>query len=470
MDKKEILGLPAWKQVDLIRRKKISCHELLNYTLNNIYSKNPTLNAYCEIHEDSAKKEAEHIDNIIARDEEPGCLCGLPTAIKDIMDVKGFRNTMGSKLLKDNVSLTDDISVKRLKSEGCIILGKTNTPEMAALPVTQNYLYGRTSNPFDIQRVSGGSSGGSGVVMASGMASIATGSDGGGSIRTPAALCGLVGLKPCPGRVPSSVPDFWGGISTNGVITRTVKDSAIQLDVLTGTYFPDLSSFPPVESFEAALKNNLNRLRIGWSPTLGYATPRPEVIESCEKMLKLLEEAGHNIEILDYVMDDPWEKIEEILIAAGVTFTIQNIGGDLDDPLLTPTLKTMYTDIGRNLNAQDYINAQLQRFNLIVHLESLFNNYDIVCTPTLTTSAMKHDEDPWPEKGLTLFGDNHWKWFAYTYPFNITGLPAISVPSYRTNKGLPVGFQIIGARNQESLVLRLAFEIEELNPWHDWPI
>lgn len=469
MDKRELLGLAAWQQAEMVRKRQVSARELLAATLEQIELKNPVLLAYCEVREDLAMEAANRIDSAVARGENPGPLCGLPTVIKDAYDAKGFHTTWGSPLLKDNLASTDDITVARLKAAGCVVVGKSNVPEFCHHPANENPLHGRSSNPFDPERLTGGSSGGSAGAMASGMASVATASDGGGSTRCPAALCGVVGLRPSYGRVPSSGPDTLG-IVGKGVVTRTVRDTAIQLDVLAGPYGPDLTSLPPPESFEVALESGLKRLRIGWSPTLEFLKSRPEVLDSCEKTLKILEDAGHHVDTLDHVMDDPFKSIHEVLCAAGDVSRVLGLVGDLEDPALGASLKALYLDKGRDLRATEYLAAQARRFELSAQVAPLFETYDVLATPTLPTPAMRHGEDPWPEEGLTLFGDNHWKWMGYLYPFNVLNLPAISIPSARTEEGLPVGFQIIGPRHQEALVLKLAAEVEQLAPWHGWPI
>jgi Asp-tRNA(Asn)/Glu-tRNA(Gln) amidotransferase A subunit family amidase len=169
-------------------------------------------------------------------------------------------------------------------------------------------------------------------------------------------------------------------------------------------------------------------------------------------------------------MNDPFPGGQETLAAVGVTYQLQALGADLDDPRLSPTLTTMYTRHGRQLLAVDYVKAQVRRHELREHLTRLFDEYDVLCTPTLTSAAMRHDQDPWPEMGQHLFSGNHWTWFAYTYPFNFSGLPALSVPSARTPEGLPVGFQIAGPMGSDGLILELGAQLEEHAPWSDWPI
>jgi aspartyl-tRNA(Asn)/glutamyl-tRNA(Gln) amidotransferase subunit A len=364
----------------------------------------------------------------------------------------------------------DDVTTARLKAAGCVVLGKTNVPEFAHLPVTQNLVHGRSSNPHDPERTCGGSSGGSAVAVATGMCSVATAADGGGSTRIPAALCGLVGLKPSAGRIPSSVADTWGGLVSSGTVTRTVRDAAIQLDVLAGPH-SHLAAIPlPPESFEATLGASLGRLRIGWSETLGYVPVRPEVARLCVQTVEKLADAGHEVESLRDQLPDTRPHPHGTLVAAGVVASILSTGGDLDEPSLSPTLKDMYVEVGRRLTAVEYVAAQARRWEIAAKIGSYFDRHDVVVTPTLACAAMRHDEDPWPERGLTLYGENHWRWYGFAYPFNLAGLPAISVPAGRTSEGLPVGLQIIGPQHQDGLVLRVAAEIDEIQPWDDWPI
>lgn len=471
MEDKELLGLPAWKQAEMVRSKEISACELLEATLRQIKAKNPTLIGYCEFREDLARGAAQAVDAQIAEGKDPGPLCGLPTAIKDCFDAKGFHTTWGSELLRDNIAEKDDISVQRLRAAGCVVVGKTNMPEWACWHVTENKLFGRTKNPHDISRVTGGSSGGAGVVVAAGMASVATGSDGGGSIRMPAAVCGVVGLKPSAGRIPTSGPDLWGGIVVTGVLTRTVRDAAIQLDVLAGPYHSDIASLPKAaESFEATLNQEVGRLRIAWSPTLGFMKVNPEVIESCQKTIRKLQDAGHHVEEIDPKLEDPWKKGEEVLVNAGTKLTVESaIGKSVDEVSLSPYM-TRIIDVGSKYTAADYIRAEALRFQLVVQLAPIFQKYDVLLTPQTATPPFRHGEDPWPEEGIPLEGEDSWKWYGFTYPFNLASLPAVCVPSARTDTGLPVGLQIVGPRHGEAKALAVAAEVERVAPWHNWPL
>lgn len=471
MESTEVLALPAWRQAQMIRTKEISALELMEATLSQIEAKNPLLIGYSELREDLARDGARKADAAITQKRAMGPLFGLPTAIKDCFDAAGFHTTWGTELLRDNLVEKDDISVQRLKSAGCIVVGKTNMPEFACWNVTENKLFGRTKNPHDIARIAGGSSGGAAVVIAAGMASVATGSDGGGSIRMPAAVCGTVGLKPSSGRIPTSAPDLWGGIVVTGVLTRTVRDAAIQLDVLAGPYDCDIASLPEhPTSFESALAKRVGNLRIAWSPSLGYMEVCSEVMDSCEKTIQKLRDAGHSVEEVNPMLKDPWQAGQGMLMNAGTRLTVESaLGKSVDELELTPYMRRIVNESNR-VTTTDYIRAQALRFQLLVQLAPIFREYDVLLTPVTATPAFRHGESPWPEKEIPLQGPGRERWYGFTYPFNLTGLPAVVVPSARTSSDLPVGIQIVGPRHGDAKALMVAAEVERIAPWHDWPI
>ncbi|NLD78126.1 MAG: amidase, partial [Acidimicrobiales bacterium] len=296
--------------VDKVQSRQVSARELTELALDRIEDMNPTIGAFVALDADSALAQAADIDERVVRGDDVGPLAGIPLGVKDTEDAIGFRTTQGSRLFADGpVSERDSILVERLRQAGCVIVGKTNTPELAWKGDTDNMVFGRTANPWSTERSAGGSSGGSAAAVAAGMVPLATGSDGGGSLRIPASLCGLSTIKPSLGRVPvgGPHPPGWADLSSKGVMTRTIRSTALALDCSIGPDPTDLRALPmPEQSWFDALDDVHAPRRVVWSPTLGYAVVDPEIRAICEKALGALEAAGTEVVVVDDVFDrDP---------------------------------------------------------------------------------------------------------------------------------------------------------------------
>jgi aspartyl-tRNA(Asn)/glutamyl-tRNA(Gln) amidotransferase subunit A len=399
-----------------------------------------------------------------------GPLHGVPIAIKDTNFTKGVRTTMGSKLMENFIPEEDSIHVGRLKEAGAIILGKTNTPEFAAKAVTENLVFGITRNPWNLGRTTGGSSGGAGAAIAAGLAPLATGSDAGGSIRIPASCCGVFGIKPQFGRVPS-YPLFhlWESLLHEGSITRTVKDAALMLDVMAGRHWGDRHSIPsPGLNFTESLKGGVKGLRVAWSPDLGYAAISHQVLTICEEAVRKFSEMGAEVE------ETPVNCRNSAMIYLTVMNTelaarISLFGplSKLKDRLHPMTLERVAQF--ENLTANDYLKTTFERQELAAGVGKLFQKYDLLLTPTLGVPAWpiglpkvyveEVDGKPLSPMGWTL-----------THPFNLTGQPAASIPAGWTEDNLPVGLQIVGRPYDEATVFRAAAAFEEAKPWaHNKP-
>ena len=284
-----------------VRSREVSARELTQAALERIDALDGNYNAFVALDGSRALHEADALDAKIASGADPGPLAGIPIGVKDLSNAVGFTTTYGSVLHADDPPATaDDPFVARLRAAGCIVVGKTNTPEFGWMGNTTNALFGPSRNPFDPSRGPGGSSGGTAAALAAGMVPLATGSDGGGSIRIPSACCGLSGMKPSLGRVPAGGPNppGWIDLSTNGPMARTIADVALALDVAVGPDPTDLRSLPrPEASWLAALHDPHVPVRVAYAPTLGYATVDAEVRAACDRAVGVLESLGAEVTV-----------------------------------------------------------------------------------------------------------------------------------------------------------------------------
>src|SRR5690606_38223767 len=290
-----------------VAARRVSARELTAAAIDLVDRLDPELNAFVAVDADAALAEAAAIDERIAAGQEVGPLAGIPLAVKDLEDACGFVTSHGSAAFASGQPATDDSPlVARLRAAGCVVVGKTNTPELGWKADTENPVFGATRNPWDTERSPGGSSGGSAAAVAGGLVPLATGSDGGGSIRIPSAVTGLTGFKPSLGRVPSggAAPPDWPLLSTKGPMARTARDLALVLDAVVGPESTDLASLPlPEASWSRSLEDLHPPRAVVWSPTLGYAPVDAEVRAVCEAAVRRLEEAGTAVEVVDRVFD-----------------------------------------------------------------------------------------------------------------------------------------------------------------------
>ena len=377
---------------------------------------------------------------------------------------QGIRTTMGSLIYKDSIPSFDSVVVERVKESGAIILGKTNTPEFGQSGTTENLLGGPCRNPWDRTRTPGGSSGGAASALAAGLCTLATGSDGGGSIRIPASFTGLFGIKPSQGRIAR-----YGGygrpaanhFSQSGPLSRTVLDSANLLQALSGADSRDPTSIretPP--NFTRDLKQGIQGLRIGWSADLGYAGVDPEVVAITEHSAKSFATLGANIEEVNLLLEDPFEAFYDVFSTA----TYTSYGHLLDDRI------TDFTDYVRNtlqhaagLSAADLSTSLLRVDQIRRQMEIFFDDYDLLLTPTMAVTAFPIEERPTIIGGKAV--NPFWGYLPFTFPINMTGQTAANVPCGFSQDGMPVGLHIIAPKGSESLVLRASSAFEIINPW-----
>ncbi|MCU1486122.1 MAG: hypothetical protein JWN67_2868 [Actinomycetia bacterium] len=427
-----------------VRAGEIAARELVTAALDRIERVDESIHAFVAVDAEAALAEAHAIDERIAAGEDPGPLAGIPLAVKDLEDAIGFVTTQGSIARSESRPAAHDSElVARLRAAGCVVIGKTNTPAFGHKADTVNLVFPGTRNPWDLARTPGGSSGGSAAALAAGMVPLATGSDGGGSIRIPSAACGLSGMKPSLGRVPGD--NAWHDLSTSGPMARRVSDIALALDTVIGPDPHDLRSLPmPEASWIGAVAEPNVPLRVAWSPTLGYATPSPEVLAQCERAVLALEDAGAEVVRVDDVFTEdpigPWLS----LVTAYLVRTVDQLGAteDAEEPSLA-----VFLEWGRALSAAQVVAAVDACHDLNRRLVRLFADHRVLLTPTTATTP-------------PLVGQGADNWVQFTYPFNLTRSPAGTVCAGVTPDGMPVGLQVVGPQHGDQVVLRTLAALE----------
>jgi aspartyl-tRNA(Asn)/glutamyl-tRNA(Gln) amidotransferase subunit A len=454
----------------MIRERDLSPVELVEAYLRRIATHNPVVNAFCTVTAETAIADARAAEDALVRRArrtigELGMLHGVPCAIKDVTYTKNVRTTLGSRLFADNIPAEDAPLVARLKQSGAIVLGKTNTPELGWKGVTDNRLFGITRNPWNTALTPGGSSGGSAVAVASGMCPLASGTDGAGSIRIPSSFCGIVGLKPSFGLVPNYPPSAAELVAHAGPMTRTVRDAALMLDVIAGPDDRDRNSLPAREhNYVAACVGGIEGLRVGWSVNLGFAPVDPEIAMIVASAARRFTELGCVVETPILDLPDPCEALSMLFyggIAARLTSMADGWRHEADAGLVR------VVDDFASRSAVDYGRALFARVAFWDRIRPVFEAYDVLVTPTMPVPAFPVSLDfPVDVAGQRK---SRLDWTPFTYPFNLTGQPAMTVPCGFTNAGLPVGLQIVGRRFADATVLRAAAAFEALAPWKDMP-
>lgn len=459
----ELCFLSALELGVAYRARKVTPSEVTEAVLRQIERVNPVVNAFITVVADLARTTARESDRRFAEGRVLGPLDGIPLGIKDLSETAGVRTTMGSRVYEHHVPDFDAPVVARMKAAGAVILGKTNTPEFGWKSPTDNPLFGPTRNPWNLERTAAGSSGGSAAAVACGMGPLASGGDGGGSIRQPASFCGVFGIKPTFGLVPMFPPSVVATFVSEGPLSRTVRDGALMLQAMAGYDPRDLFSKPDQHfDYVASCEGGIEGLRVAWSPDLGYARVGPEVRAITERAARCFEELGAHVEEASPGWPDPYELFHTLFYAL--------VGGTVDELLpewqgqLDPGLERI-ADAGRKLSAFDVSRAQVIRNDLQTIGAAFFERYDLLLTPTMTLPPFPVGIDfPSEVGGEPVTG---MQWTAFTFPFNLTGDPAASVPAGWTDDGLPVGLQIVAPRWQDARVLRAAAAFEAIQPWAD---
>jgi aspartyl-tRNA(Asn)/glutamyl-tRNA(Gln) amidotransferase subunit A len=459
----------AWRSAleiaALIRDKQLSPVELTTMLLARIEALNPRLNAFCLVTEEAARVAAREAEIAVMKGEPLGALHGVPVSLKDVLYTRGVRTTGGSRLFEELVPEEDNAAVGRLKAAGAVILGKTNTSEFGHKAITDNPLFGVTRNPWNPALTPGGSSGGAAAAVASGLGPVALGTDGGGSVRVPAAFCGLVGFKPSFGRVPQApgLPG-WEQVGHTGPLARTVRDAAAVLDVVAGSDDRDRTSLPrEAGSYVEACDLDVRGLHVAWTPDLGYAAVDDRVLDVCGNAAAAFEEQlGCHVEVVNPGWENPEEAFGTIVAAqfyAAWGDELPAREADLDASLVR------FLRRGGAVSARDYLRALAQASAYWQEVHTFLARFDLLLTPT--TAVPPFPVGAGVPREIAGREVSRLGWMPFTYPFNLTGQPAASVPAGFTDDGLPIGLQIVGRRHADRTVLAAAAAFEAACPWRD---
>jgi aspartyl-tRNA(Asn)/glutamyl-tRNA(Gln) amidotransferase subunit A len=487
-----------------VAARRVSARELVETALARIDEVNPSVNAFVAIDADAALASADDVDRRIASGEAVGPLAGIPIGVKDLEDAAGFVTTSGSAThAGDPPAETDSVLVSRLKDAGAIVVGKTNTPEFGLKPTTDNPTFGITRNPWDLERTPGGSSGGTSAALAAGMVPLATGSDGGGSIRIPSAATALSGLKPSLGRVPTAdrgAPG-WQHLSTRGVMARRIRDVVYALDVVVGPHRRDLRSLPKDgTAWLPSVVDPPRPVRVGWCPTLGYARVDSEVRDTCAAAVRALAASGTDVVELEAVFDeDPGPSIGALVS----TYTRRTVEPFRDTPFWTkldPLVVVAAEIASATISAVDLVEAEDACHRLNVELAEVFDDVDLLLCPTtcgvLPLASMPTTVEDLMARFLTegdvdierltsgldldrligwlqgietldvalgsIDGELVLDWSRLTQPFNMTRSPAGTVCAGFTAGGLPIGLQVVGPQHADVAVLQAVAYLEDL--------
>jgi amidase len=466
----DLLLRSATELAALVRAGDVSARELVEASLRRIDQLQPTINAFTHVAHDSALAAADEIE---LGDARP--FAGVPIAIKDNRPVAGMPLTMCSDLFGEFVPEFDAFLVRRLREAGFVIVGKTSMPEMGVLPTTEPRRFGPTRNPWDPQRTPGGSSGGSAAAVAAGMVPVAHGNDGGGSIRIPAACCGLVGLKPARGRVSLGPAAGHSFLACDGVLTRTVTDTARVLDVLSGPEPGDATWAPPppAAGYSALSEVDPGHLRIGLAlnPPLDDATVDSVCEQAARDAAVLLESLGHHVQELTA----PWSNLNLLpdftrafgpLISLETWTGAQIAGREPTEDDVEPLTWALW-EHALSQDTVKYLTAQARLESVARSIVRTLEAYDVILTPALAARPVPVGEI----HGLGPDPMGNYRKSGYFTPFtaivNITGQPAISLPLYHGEDGLPTAVQLIGPPAREEVLLSLAAQLEAALPWTD---
>ncbi len=455
-----------------IRRKELSPVELVEAHLQRIEQLNPKLNAFVQLDAEGARRQAAEAEGAAMRGELAGPLHGVPVSIKSSIGVKGMLCESGTKLRQGNIATKDAPLVSRLRLAGAIILGVTNTPELLMAWETDNILYGRTNNPWDLSRTPGGSSGGEAAAIASGCSAVGVGSDGGGSIRVPAHFSGICGLKPTPGRIPATghFPQSAGPFAPIGVVgpmARTVADLKLLFEVMQGPDDGDPSAAPVPVRWPK--RDELKRLRIGYFEDDGRTAVTPETRAAVRTAAEGLRRAGFAVQAfrpegLEQARQLWWKFFG---VAGGMMLGPMMKGHEAE---ISPALQQFagWTSQEPAHSGQSLLDAWIQRDLVRMKVFAQMREIPILLCPAAAIPAFRHGERSWQIDGKSVQYLDAW---SYTEWFNLLGSPAAVVPVGRSAEGLPIGVQIAGLPWAEELVLEVAAAVEKkCRGWQAPPI
>jgi aspartyl-tRNA(Asn)/glutamyl-tRNA(Gln) amidotransferase subunit A len=452
---------PATELAALIRNKSVSPVELMEQTIARAQALNPQLNAICTSTFDAAMEQARNAEGMLMRGEALAPLHGIPTTIKDLALTRGVRTMAGSHVFAQRVPDIDHAHVERMRDAGMISIGKTTTSEFGWSGVSNSPLTGVTHNPWKHGMNAGASSAGAAVCAAAGIGPVHQGSDGAGSIRMPAAFCGVYGIKPSHGRVPYYPMPQNGLISHVGPISRTVGDAALMLQAIAGPDDRDMTSIDaPPDDYTERLDEGIAGLKVAYSPDLGYLKVDDEIASLVRDSVAAFEAAGCHVEEVNPGWGDPIE-MEHCLFSTTIAMMwgeFEEQWGDKMDPGLVAIIR-----YGRQFSALEYARAAGQRLLYYDKVRSFFERYDLLLTPSLSVAAFPAERivpEHWEQHEWDWL-----RWAGFSYPFNLTWLPAASCPCGFTKDGLPAGLQIVAGRNRDLRVLQASRAFEVARPW-----
>ena len=442
-----------------IKTRAVSPVEVMQDCLSRMEQLEPSLNCFVTATPEAALDAARRAERAIMAGDPLGALHGIPISVKDLIAVSGVRQTFGSRTLANNMAGTDAPSVERIKAAGACIIGKTTTTEFGCKGGGLSPLSGVTRNPWNLSKTPGGSSLGAASSVAAGLTPFALGTDGGGSIRLPSSFCGLFGIKAQFGRVPVYPVSATPTLAHVGPLARTVRDAALLLGVISGHDRRDASSVAgTVPDYLAACDKSVHGMRIAWSPTLGGRSPDASVLAACEAAVAVFQSLGCDVVLWDDLAGadpiDLWMAEFYAGVGTRLKSSLQNTKDEIDpavvhmlEPALHQTLESYYTKVFSRYDFREKIRAR-------------FETIDLLLTPTTPVPAFDAGLDSPPG-----YGDNIISWMSYTYPFNLTGQPAASVPAGFTADGLPIGLQMVARMNCETDIFRAAAAFEHARPW-----
>jgi len=456
----DITLLPASELLELYRGKALSPVDVTRACLDRIADLNPKLNAYCLVDEESAMAAARASEARWQKGKPAGRVDGIPTAIKDLILTTGWPTLRGSHTIVSDQPWTKDAPcVARLREHGAVLIGKTTTPEFGWKGVTDSPLTGITRNPWNPNMTPGGSSGGSAAAVATGMAALSIGTDGGGSIRIPCGFTGLFGIKPTFGRVPAWPLSPFGTVSHVGPMTRTVTDSALMLGVISEPDYRDWYALPQdMRDYRVGLESGVRDLRVAYSKDMGYVSVDAQVGVLVDRAVHVFEDLGARVERIDPGFSDPWNCFTRTWYAGAANLAKKLSPQQRDQ--LDPGLREIIEQ-GDSFSLDDYLQSQNERGELGYQMKCFHRDYDLLLTPSLPIPAFPAGQET-PDQMLTQRWSN---WTPFTYPFNLTGQPAASIPCGLTPSGLPAGLQIIADKYNDALVLQASYAFESAQPW-----
>lgn len=457
----ELLLKSATQLVLEYRSGETSPVDVAKESITQIERLDGIVNGFSHVDHETTLRQARASEERWHRRKPLGPIDGVPVSVKDLVLTEGWPTLRGSKSTPTNGEwLIDAPSVASLRRHGAVLTGKTTTPEFGWKGVTDSLLTGVTRNPWNPSLTAGGSSGGSATAVALGMSALSVGTDGGGSIRIPSSFCGIVGLKPTYGRVAQWPSSPFGTLAHTGPMTRTVEDAVLLYRTISGPDPRDPTSLPDTTLTENKTEDGINDVRVAYSANLGYVDVDPEVAQLVRAAVQTLSDLGANVEEADPGFTDPKNAFEKHWYAGAAMAVSGGLQSALDPGLVE------IAEEAKKYRPTDYQQAAYERADLARIMDNFHTRYDVLITPTLPIVAFSAGVEvppSWPYQ--------RWHtWTPFTYPFNLTGQPAITIPCGVTSNGLPVGLQIVAARFAESTLMRVASRYEQAAPFDHTPL